>query len=152
VKKNNIFSQPRRPKTKPEMDYTVNFAWKGKPRTAEIVPAPDEKQSSICAFFKDDELISEFGPFLNIEMDEPAPPEASDEATDIKRIILQSASNLPVIERMKLRNLAPEELIQRLKMLENDYGKRFTGLNNHKMLANLWERIKVIKEELEKRK
>jgi hypothetical protein len=57
-----------------------------------------------------------------------------------------------VIEKIKSKNLAPAELIKRLKMLEDDYGKRFTGLNNHKMLANLWERIKVIKEELETRK
>jgi hypothetical protein len=134
------------------MDYTVNFVWKGIPRIAEIVPAPDEKQSSLCAFLKDEELINQFGPFLNIDMDEAKPSEPADESSEIKKAILHAASNLPVIEKMKLKNLAPAELIQRLKMLEDDYGKRFTGLNNHKMLANLWERIKVIKEELEKRK
>jgi hypothetical protein len=134
------------------MDYTVNFVWKGKPRTAEIVPDPDEKQSSLCAFLKDEELIDQFGAFLNIDMEADLVQESTDETSEIKKVILHSASNLPVIEKMKLKNLAPEELMQRLKMLENDYGKRFTGLNNHKMLANLWERIKVIKEELEKRK
>lgn len=134
------------------MDYTVNFVWKGKPRTAEIVPAPDETQSSLCAFLKDDELVEQFGAFLNIDMEEDLLQDATDEISEIKKIILQSASNLPVIEKIKSKNLAPEELIRRLNMLENDYGKRFTGLNNHKMLANLWERIKVIKEELEKRK
>lgn len=134
------------------MDYTVNFVWKGKPHTAVIVPSPEEKQLSLCAFLKDQDLIEEFGPFINIDMDEVARTEAADEKAVISKTILQSASNLPVIEKMKLKKLAPEELIQRLKMLENDYGKRFTGLNNHKMLANLWERIKVIKEELEKRK
>jgi hypothetical protein len=133
------------------MDYTVNFVWKGKPRTAELVPPPDEKQSPLCAFLKDEELIEQFGPSLTINMDEDATSETSDETAEIKKTILQAASNLPVIEKLKLKNLAPAELIQRLKMLEDDYGKRFTGLNNHKMLANLWERIKVIKEELEKR-
>jgi hypothetical protein len=133
------------------MDYTINFTWQTRPHTASVVPGIYEEQSSLCAFFKDEELINEFGPFLNIFIENDDLEEPVSDLEKIKKIILVSAQDLPAVQKASLKKLMPGELLEKLRQLENDYAKRFTGLNNHKMLSELWERIKLIKEEIAKR-
>jgi hypothetical protein len=133
------------------MDYTINFTWRTQRRSAVVVPENNGERISLCAFLKDDDLIKEFGPFININIEGDDLENPVTELDNLKKIVLQSAEKLPVVERVRLRKLPPQDLMEKLRLLENDYAKRFTGLNNHKMLSEIWHRIKIIKEELGKR-
>jgi hypothetical protein len=134
------------------MERTVSFTWNLKSCHAVIIPPIDEQNATISALLKEDELVKKFGSCLSIDVFPKEEMESvEDEQQRLKKLVLEASSNLPEIAKILVPRKSTTELEEKLKLLETDYAKRFGGLNNHKLLSDIWLRIKIIKEELGRR-